>query len=204
VDEPPRLVERSALWRVVSVAGQADVLPNARVRLSERRGVSLATVMVRNGKYGELSDALNRAFGLELPAPGRRLSNGSLALTWSSPGQWLARAERTDRSAFEIRLRSALSSVASISNQSDGRTILRIAGAGARDVLAKGVPIDLHPTVFGPGQTASTVVAHINCHFWQLDNTPTFEFAVFRSFALEFWKFLTEAAAESGYIIEHG
>jgi sarcosine oxidase subunit gamma len=172
------------------------------VFLSERHGLSLATVMARKGKEREFSRLLKREFGWELPAPGRREGDFSFAFAWSAPGQWLASAEGVEPVTFEKRLREKFSEVAAISNQSDGRCVIRISGPATRDVLAKGVPIDLHPSAFGPGRTASTIVAHLNVHFWQVDDRPTFEFAVFRSFAPAFWHFLTESAAEYGFRVE--
>jgi sarcosine oxidase subunit gamma len=171
------------------------------VRLSERRGLSLATVMARKGKLEELGRVLERDFGVQLPEPGRRTGTEKLSFSWSAPGQWLACAEGVERMTFERRLRDGLKSLASVSNQSDGRTVIRISGDRSRDVLAKGVPLDLHPSVFTPGCTASTVVAHINVHFWQLDDRPSYEFAVFRSFSAAFWHFLIESSAEYGYIV---
>ena len=193
---------QSALHHIVAAEREKAPGSACGVVISERHELSLAIVMTRKRKADALNAVLKREFGLELPAPGHRSDSPTLALAWSAPGHWLASAEGVDRSAFETRLREKLSLVAAISNQSDGRSVIRISGPAARDVLAKGVPIDLHPSVFGPGRTASTIVAHINVHFWQLDEVPTFEFAVFRSFAPAFWRFLTESAAEYGYRVK--
>jgi methylglutamate dehydrogenase subunit D len=171
------------------------------VLLLERHGLSLATVMARMGKLDELGRVLERDFGIQLPEAGRRTGTEKLSFAWSAPGQWLACAEGVERVAFERRLRDGLKLLASVSNQSDGRTVIRISGDRSRDVLAKGVPLDLHPSVFTPGCTASTIVAHINVHFWQLDDRPSYEFAVFRSFSAAFWHFLTESSAEYGYTV---
>jgi sarcosine oxidase subunit gamma len=83
-----------------------------------------------------------------------------------------------------------------VCGQSDGRSVVRVAGPRARDTLAKGVPIDLHPRAFQPGDAAVTVVNHIGVHFWQLDAVPSYEFCVFRSFAPSFWQWLATAAGE--------
>ena len=40
------------------------------------------------------------------------------------------------------------------SDQSDSRLVLRLSGPRVRDVLAKGVPVDLHPKAFKPGDVA--------------------------------------------------
>ena len=39
---------------------------------------------------------------------------------------------------------------------------LRIAGRNARDLLARGLPIDLHPRAFPPGSFARSAMHHIN------------------------------------------
>jgi sarcosine oxidase gamma subunit len=56
-----------------------------------------------------------------------------------------------------------------------------------------GIPIDLDPQVFGPGDIALTLVGHINVHLWQADRTPTYEFAVPCSFAASFCEWLFAA-----------
>ena len=83
-------------------------------------------------------------------------------------------------------------------DQSDGRIILRVTGPRVRDALAKGVPIDLHPRAFRPGDAAITTVATIGVHLWQVDDAPTYELIVPRSFAVAFREWFDEAAAEFG------
>lgn len=51
-----------------------------------------------------------------------------------------------------------LRGLASIFDQSGGRTVLRLSGPRARDVLAKGLPIDLHSRAFGPGSAATRTI----------------------------------------------
>ena len=86
--------------------------------------------------------------------------------------------------------------MASVTDQSDGYAVVRVSGPKARDVLAKGFPIDLHHRAFGPADVASTQVAYMGATLWQVDDAPTFEIALFRSFAGSFEHWLTESAAE--------
>ena len=74
--------------------------------------------------------------------------------------------------AFEAMLRSELSGLAAVANQADGRSVFQISGPNAHEALARNVPIDIDPRVFGPGDTALTLAGHINVHFWQLDRLP--------------------------------
>jgi sarcosine oxidase subunit gamma len=82
-----------------------------------------------------------------------------------------------------------------VSDQSDGRGVFRVSGRGAREALAKGVPIDLHPRAFTTGDAAVTLAAHIPIHVWQVDALPTYEIAVARSLATSFLDWLGPAAA---------
>ena len=73
-----------------------------------------------------------------------------------------------------------------------------MSGARARDALAKGIPVDLHPGAFGPGDAAITTVAYIGVALWQVDDAPTYEFIVPRSYFIAFHEWLIAAAAEFG------
>jgi heterotetrameric sarcosine oxidase gamma subunit len=172
------------------------------VLLSEHAGLALAAVMVRKGAGEALTRRVHVVFGLDLPTTPRRSARGSLAFVWAGAGHWLAVTEGGDGSSFEKLLRDDLATLASISDESDGRAVLRIAGARARDALAKGVPVDLNPRVFTAGDAAVTTVGHIGVHLWQLDEAPTYEFAVFRSYAAAFWRWLIDSAAEFGVAVK--
>jgi methylglutamate dehydrogenase subunit D len=166
------------------------------VTIAERTGASLCRVLARKGAEGELADRVRQVFGVELPREPRCTAIVPVAFAWAGPSQWLAMGVGGDSRTFELQLRSSLARVAAVMDQSDGRTIVRIGGPRARDALAKGVHIDLHPSVFRPGDAAVTAVANVGVHFWQVDAVPTYEFAVLRSFAVSFWEWIADAAAE--------
>jgi sarcosine oxidase subunit gamma len=195
------LTPRSALDRVL-VPGhygvEADV-PN--IVVSEHTGNALASVMGRRDKATDLLVRAKERFGIDLPMTPRRVAEGQVHFIWAGPGRWLAEAPNEEPITFERNLREALTGLASVTSQSDGRAIIRISGRKAREALAKGVPLDLDPRVFGPGDTAMTVVGHINVHFWQSDEAPTYDFAVFRSFAASFCEWLLDASAEFGVLV---
>jgi sarcosine oxidase subunit gamma len=85
-----------------------------------------------------------------------------------------------------------------VSDQSDGYAVLRLAGAAMRATFEKGLAVDLHPAAFGPGDAAVTTCSHIGVILWQLDDAPTYEIALFRSLAADFWHWLSTSAAEYG------
>jgi heterotetrameric sarcosine oxidase gamma subunit len=178
---------------------------NAGVTLAGRPRVSLASVMARKGQHDAVLLNISEAFGLMLPVSPMYVTDGSTAFVWAGPGHWLAVADDDNPPAFEARLRARLQGCASICGQSDGRAIIRICGPNARDALAKIVPIDLHPREFGPGHTAVTLAGHIGIHLWQVDAVPSYDIAVFRSFAAALWQSLIDSSQQFGLaVIEHG
>ena len=81
-----------------------------------------------------------------LPMTLRRVADGPGPFHMGGPRP-LARASAEPAAERHSRsdLREALSGLASVTSQSDGRTIIRIGGPKAREALAKGVPLDLDP-----------------------------------------------------------
>uniref|UniRef100_UPI00313BA8AC sarcosine oxidase subunit gamma n=1 Tax=Inquilinus sp. OTU3971 TaxID=3043855 RepID=UPI00313BA8AC len=112
------------------------------------------------------------------------------------------RERQSERTGLVRELTEAVGAFAAISDQSDGLAVLRMSGSRARDALIKGVGLDLHPRAFGPGDAAVTVIAHIGAQLWQLDDRPTYEIAIYRSFAGSLWRWLEASAAEFGCAVE--
>lgn len=161
-----------------------------QLTIEERTGFGLATVMARKGVTAK---AVADALATPVVDGPRWASNGETVLLGSGPGTWLALgASPADHAE---RLHALLGPLASIADQSGAYVILRISGPGARTVLQRGAPVDLHPAAFGPGSVATTVIAHIGVVIRQLDETPAYEVAVFRSYAASFRHWLDEAAA---------
>jgi sarcosine oxidase subunit gamma len=134
------------------------------------------------------------------PADGPRATqSGGMTLVGVGPGAWLATAE-DGPSGWAEGLRDRLAGVASVSDQSSGYKVFRFRGDGARELLQRGAFIDLHPAVFPPGTAATTVIAHIGVILWALDETPTFDVAVFRSFVGSFLDWIE--AATSGLAVQ--
>ena len=198
---PSDLASRSGL-EGLAVLGRYGAENAAGVTLALRNDLAMATVLSRRGQHDRLAERVRNMFGIDLPATPCRAEAGPTAFIWSGPGQWLACAEGIEPHTFEERLRSELSGLASVSEQSDSRVVVRVAGPCARDTLAKGVMVDLHPRAFRPGDVAVTTVAYVGVHLWQIDETPTFELAFYRSFAGSFWHWLIGAGAEFGVTVE--
>jgi heterotetrameric sarcosine oxidase gamma subunit len=199
---PLALAPRSALADILVLGrhGRSDGPPG--IIVSERGALCLASLITRKGQADTLAALMKSAYGLDLPTAGRStdglMPDGrSIRFLSAGPGQFLAIAEGA--ADFATELMTTLGRRAMIADQGDGRCVLRVGGPKARNVLAKGFTIDLHPRVFKPGDTALTQAAHIGVQLWQLDAAPTYEIAFFRSLAASFWSWLTASAAEFGY-----
>jgi methylglutamate dehydrogenase subunit D len=190
------LSPRSGLEQVLSPGTYGARRDAPGVVVALRTDLALALVMARNGKIEDLRRQVLDRFDLTPPLTAQRAEKDGLSFVWAGPGRWLACAATQTPSAFEAMLRGALSGRAAVANQSDGRCVLQINGPKAHEVLAQGLPIDIDPHVFGPGDTALTLAGHINVHFWQLDRSPAYEFAVPRSFAASFCEWLLAGGGE--------
>lgn len=162
---------------------------------------------LRIAGLGALADraALTRraqALGIDLPATPRRVEAEGMAFVWAGPAEWLVLAEPGAEDLAAL-LRGRFGTLAAVTEQDDAKRVLRIAGPHVREVLAKGLPIDLHPRAFGPGDVALTLAGHIAVQLWQLDDRPTYDIAVPRSLAASFWHWLREASAEYGLAVEN-
>jgi sarcosine oxidase subunit gamma len=183
-------------WEGHVSAGRFGLLggePGVHVTLLE--GLGLATLIGCDERRAELTAALSSGYGVDLPEMPRRHTVRDFDLIWAGPDQWLVVS--ADR-AIAAQLAGDLDQVAAVSDQSDARAVLRLTGPRARDVLAKGCPLDLHPRAFRPGDAALTAIAHVGVHLWQIDGRPTYDLAVFRSMAASFSSWLLAAAAEFG------
>ncbi len=119
-----------------------------------------------------------------------------MTAVWIRPETWLVIAPRGPEGALARRLAQAAAGAGSVVDQSHGKTRLRLAGGHARQVLAKGCRLDLHPSVFGPGRAAATQMAQVAALLLQRDDTPAYELVVGSSYAVPFLEWLTESAAE--------
>ena len=169
-----------------------------KVKLAPRTGLTLLHVAARRGKTGALVEAVRAVYAVEPPLKPRLAEGRNVAFAWAGPDQWLAIAEERGAPVLERELKAATSGLASIANQSDGRTVIAVSGPLARDLLSKHLPIDLHSRAFKPGDVALTYASHVGVILWQTDAAPTFELACTRSFADTLWRWLVQAGAEYG------
>lgn len=117
---------------------------------------------------------------------------------WLGPDEWLLMTPPDGETELIHALRKSLAGLfAAVTDVTGGQTIITVKGSFARDLLAKGCPLDLHPRVFGPGRCAQTHIAKTAALIRPQDGQPpVFEIIVRRSFADYLWRWLEDGAVE--------
>ncbi|MBL8908987.1 MAG: sarcosine oxidase subunit gamma [Rhizobiales bacterium] len=194
-----KLVERASPLAHVVRQGRFGADRGAvGVSLSVRHPASIVIIIARKDKAEAASKAIAARFGAGLPAAGKSSAGGGASFHWCGADQWYAIADGFGEGELYRALRETLAGLASVSDQSHGRVIMRVAGPKARAVLAKGTPVDVHESVFATGSSAVTQMAHVGVHLVRTGD-DAFELSVFRGFSANFWDWLTTMAEEFGY-----
>lgn len=162
-------------------------------------GLAAATLVARRGATSRLAEAMAAA-GLTLADAPRMSAGAGLEAIGTGPGRWLVLAAGPGGAELGARLSGMAAGLAAITDQSDANLVFDISGPKVREALAKGVALDLHPSAFATGDAATTLVSHVGVTLWQRE-ADTFRFAVARSFAPAFLRWLTAAAAEYGFAL---
>jgi len=194
--------ETTPLSRIY-VAGRHGVKENAAgLTMAELTGFELVQVMARRGQWDTVVQGCTEIFGKAPPANPQATSADRALLIWSGPDQFLVLAPRGP--AIE-RTRTAFANIASLSEQSDGRSLIRISGPRARDMLAKVCSLDLHPQAFPVGAAAATSIDHTSVNLWRGEDSSgeaVFYLLVFATFAESLWHTLLDSGAEYGIAID--
>jgi len=166
------------------------------LEIGEERGCALLQAAAFADTVQELDRAVRSVLGVDLPtridAPVH--AGGHCVFKVGPERFWIAGPQDN----WVASLRNAVpSAIGSITPLSHGRTRLFIEGPAAREVLAQGIALDLHPDVFRRGACALT----------GLQGTPIllhrtgcqrYELYVLRTFADWIWEWLADAALPLG------
>jgi sarcosine oxidase subunit gamma len=137
--------------------------------------------------------------GIPLPLTANRVAaTGSLRVVWLGPDEWLVVAESEAPDLLPRLERAVAGRRAALNDLSSSRAVIDLRGPGARDLLAAGCGLDLHPRAFAPGQCAQTLLAHVPVILDHLDDAPHYRLLVRRSYARWLADWLIDAAEGLG------
>lgn len=196
-----RLIAHTGLdgWTHAKSLSRSDSQSGVCIELC--RHVGFASVIAHRNRKEDVAFAMRQHFQLDLPPTGRCVQNRGVCLIGSGFNHWTAVSESLSDDQFADELSTRLFGLAAIADLSDGLETLRVHGGRVKDVLAKGIQIDLHPRVFTVGHAAATVLGHFAIQIWQVDHRPTFMLAVARSFAPNLWHWLLQSSTQFGFHI---
>jgi sarcosine oxidase, subunit gamma len=141
--------------------------------------------------------AVETALRTALPQANRTIACAGGAALWLGPDEFLIISEPGEEASLVTTLSAALRGLrGAVVDVSDSRTIIALWGKQARDLLAKGSGLDLHPRSFAPGQCAQSFLAKVKIALRQLDDTPSYHIIVERSVAEYLFLWLADAARE--------
>lgn len=188
--------------RQISIVGGVPLerFGGPAVRLAPAELRSMLNVRGRCENPGFLA-AVEEALGVPVPEAANCWNGDErLAIVWLGPDEWLVMGPDGQAADLESRLRRAAGddhwlSVVDVSHSYTGFTL---SGPAARDVLAKGCPLDLHPRVFEPGDCAQSLLAKTGVLLIHARGGDTIEIWVRNSFARYTAAWLADAMAEFG------
>lgn len=122
-----------------------------------------------------------KTLGLAMPEPGTFVEKKGARIVWTGREQ-----------AFLLSADCPALDGAAVTDQSDGWAVLAVSGAGAVDVLARWVPVDLRLSAFPVGRALRTQLNHMNVILSRTGDHAV-EIMVFRSMARTAWHELETA-----------
>lgn len=163
-----------------SALASAKPYVSANLRIAERPGFTLTQVAGAEEKIASVTGPLPQKVA-------HAQVNGALTIFRIGPAQFWIVGPETDDTASRLQGHCAVTPLSS------SRVRIAIEGAAARRVLSMLIPVDVHETVFTPGTVALTGIHHtpvtVHC-----TGENAFDIYVMRTFALNAWEVITDAA----------
>jgi sarcosine oxidase, subunit gamma len=149
--------------------------------------------------------AAKEVLGVALPKEPRTSANwGDIRVLWLSVDQWLVLCAEDKAGELLAALRQALIGIHSLAvDVSHMRTVIRLEGEGAREVLMKGCSLDLLDGSYATGAVRRMRFAEIAALLHVVEES-VFDVYVFRSYAYYAWEFLVATARDSAKIRLYG
>ena len=170
----------------LSALASARPYTSSTLTIAERPGFTLTQVAGLDDGFGQ---KLSSVVGALPEKVGVAHQNDARTILRIGPAQfWIVGPEADDAA-------SRLSGVCAVTPLTHSRTRISLDGAPSRAVLSKLMPLDFHPAVFAPGTFALTGLHHtpVTLH---CTGDNSFDLYAMRTFALNVWEVVTDAALE--------
>ena len=190
---------KSSIEKELNSIPTFNTLNESSVFISEKRFKDHINLRLDISDDGNV-DALGNILGMEIPIERNTVNiNGEVSVLWLGPDEWLILTTECYPNSMLDRLSKGLiGKVASIVDMSGGQTVINLDGPNSMNLLAKGCTLDLHPRVFGDGKCAQTIIAKTGVIIRKIDNSPSYDLIVRRSYADYLVLWIKDAAREYG------
>ena len=136
--------------------------------------------LIRSSNDTKTFNHAKEIFNQSLPLKFNTFSSGDHEIYWLRPNEWLI-ATKENIESITAKLDQNIDIY--IIDQSGGYTQMTLEGENSRDILEKGCPLDIRSKALNPGMCAQTNLAKSNVILAQLDDSPSYNIIVRRSFA---------------------
>ena len=163
------------------------------IELKQRQ---VGAIIQLNGIDATTLEQIQHHFGLDEALAQQTVVGSYVTLLWTGPQQWLLVSEHTEPAFLITELEKMLAGTnATATDLSHGRVIVQIAGSQARELLAKGCPLNIQSVEAGDCATTHLGAMTVIIHWREADVCDIY---VSRSFAVSLWEWLLDAAGEFG------
>ena len=143
--------------------------------------------------------AVRQTLGQSLPVVPNTFTAREHTIYWLGPDEWLLATAPGKEKELTAQLEKSLAGQCySLVDVTGGQLLIRLSGNHAREALAKGCTLDLHPRIFKAGQCAQTALAKTSMLVALMDDAPTFDIIVRRSFAEYAARWLRHSSVATG------
>ena len=140
--------------------------------------------------------AVKAATGLAVPALRKVVSGEGRSLVWMSPDELLLVCDYAESAAMAAAITEAMGDAHHMAvDVSDARCVFSVTGAGARELIAKGAPVDMSPDAIGAGDIRRTRLGQVAAAFW-VDDADEITLVCFRSLGQYVFDWLKASAAD--------
>ena len=152
-----------------------------------------------NSNDAKLVAAVAMVLGQHLPVESNTMSIGGHCVYWLGPDEWLIVTAYDDADGLLTPLLALQEEHhVAVTDVSGGNILLRLTGECVRDVFAKGCTLDFHPDAMPAGHCAQSGLAKASVLIGHIDDEPTWDIVVRRSFSEYLCLWLQSAGEEYG------
>lgn len=166
----PADLRRSPLAHLHQQLAVCSAAAPQRLTVEEIPFTTQIGVRARPGSAGHTAISETLDAGLPSGVGEVRGDPETTAALWLAPDEFLVIAEADRHDLLEALIQALGEEPGQVVDLSANRTVLEISGDRARDVLEKGVPVDLHPRAFPPGSAVVTTLSLVPVLLWHTDS----------------------------------